>query len=136
MSFYEALRVALPLELPRYLASQRWFGGKARQMRSAELLDVIPLQLARCEAFVLLARVEYASGSGGNLRTTGRLDRGAGRARSGFFERFEQRARCGSGSDRRAQERRVPAGASRRHGKEGCPRRRERCNPRGPHEPV
>src|ERR1700732_13201 len=64
MSLYETLRVRLPLELPRYLASQRWFGGKARQMRSAELVDVIPLELARSEAFVLLARVEYAAGSG------------------------------------------------------------------------
>jgi trehalose synthase-fused probable maltokinase len=64
MLLYETLRVRLPLELPRYLASQRWFGGKARQMRSAELVDVIPLELARSEAFVLLARVEYAAGSG------------------------------------------------------------------------
>ena len=64
ISLYEELREALPRQLPGYLASQRWFGGKARQIRSTELVDVIPLPSARFEAFVLLARVEYASGSG------------------------------------------------------------------------
>jgi maltose alpha-D-glucosyltransferase/alpha-amylase len=64
MSFDEELREALPRQLPGYLASQRWFGGKARQIRSTELVDVIPLPGGRLEAFVLLARVEYASGSG------------------------------------------------------------------------
>lgn len=61
---YHELRRALPPLLPDYLAGQRWFGGKARQIRSAEITDLVPLADTRFEAFVLLVRVEYESGPG------------------------------------------------------------------------
>ncbi len=59
---YHELRKTLPPLLPGYLADQRWFGGKARQIRSAEITDLIPLGNTRFEALVLLVRLEYATG--------------------------------------------------------------------------
>ncbi len=41
---------------------QRWFGGKARQIRSTELADVIPVRLEVGEAFLLIVTVKYAAG--------------------------------------------------------------------------
>jgi maltose alpha-D-glucosyltransferase/alpha-amylase len=64
MSNFEQLRLSLPDQLPAYLARQRWFGGKARRIRSTEILDMIPLQTGRLDAFLLLARVEYDTGNG------------------------------------------------------------------------
>jgi maltose alpha-D-glucosyltransferase/alpha-amylase len=64
MSNFEQLRLSLPEQLPAYLARQRWFGGKARRIRSTEVLDMIPLQTGRLDAFLLLARVEYETGDG------------------------------------------------------------------------
>jgi hypothetical protein len=64
MSLYEGLRRAVPEQLAAYLLKQRWFGGKARQIRSTELIDLVPVQADPAEGFVLLARVEYDSGPG------------------------------------------------------------------------
>jgi len=61
---YQELRTALPPLLPGYLAAQRWFGGKARQIRAAEITDIVPLNKIRFEAFVLLVRLEYTTGPG------------------------------------------------------------------------
>ena len=61
---YQELRTALPPLLPGYLATQRWFGGKARQIRSAQISDIVPLTKTGCEAFVLLLRLEYTTGPG------------------------------------------------------------------------
>lgn len=64
MSLFEQLRPRLPMELPAFLASKRWYGGKARRIHSVELADLIPLQTGELEAFVALARVEYDIGTG------------------------------------------------------------------------
>jgi maltose alpha-D-glucosyltransferase / alpha-amylase len=56
------LRTTLPPLLAGYLARQRWFGGKARQIRSTEITDLVPLSDTRFETFVLLVRVAYTSG--------------------------------------------------------------------------
>jgi trehalose synthase-fused probable maltokinase len=61
---YQELRTALPLLLPSYLATQRWFGGKARQIRSTEITDIVPLTKTRFDAFVLFVRLEYTAGPG------------------------------------------------------------------------
>jgi trehalose synthase-fused probable maltokinase len=61
---YQELRTALPPLLPGYLAMQRWFGGKARQIRSAEITDIVPLSKTGFEAFVLLVGLEYSTGPG------------------------------------------------------------------------
>src|SRR5580704_6539876 len=57
-------REALAAQLPAYLMKQRWFGGKARNIRSAELADIVPIQMENAsEAFLLMARVTYADGN-------------------------------------------------------------------------
>src|SRR5258707_496688 len=61
---YQELLTALPPLLPGYLAMQRWFGGKARQIRSAEITDIVSLTKTHLEAFVLLVRLEYTTGPG------------------------------------------------------------------------
>lgn len=62
-NFHE-LRMTLPPLLAGYLAEQRWFGGKARQIRSVEIIDLVPMGNVRFETFVLLVRLEYMSGPG------------------------------------------------------------------------
>ena len=64
MSLFEQFRQVLPLDLPAYLARQRWYGGKARRIHSVVLEDLIPLQTGELDAFLLLARVEYEIGPG------------------------------------------------------------------------
>ena len=59
---YHELRMALPPLLASYLADQRWFGGKARQIRSAEITDLVHFGDTRFETFLLLARIEYMTG--------------------------------------------------------------------------
>jgi maltose alpha-D-glucosyltransferase/alpha-amylase len=63
MSIFEQLRLSLPSRLPAYLTRQRWFGGKARKIRSIEIADLVPLQTGELDAFILLARVEYEIGT-------------------------------------------------------------------------
>jgi trehalose synthase-fused probable maltokinase len=61
---FEDLRAELPALLPGFLPKQRWFGGKARAIRSAEVVDAISFGGQPSPALVLLVRVEYASGAG------------------------------------------------------------------------
>jgi maltose alpha-D-glucosyltransferase / alpha-amylase len=61
---YSELRMTLAPLLAGYLAGQRWFGGKARQIRSTEIVDLVPMGKAGVETFVLLVRLEYTSGPG------------------------------------------------------------------------
>ena len=61
---YHDLRITLPALLAGYFADQRWFGGKARQIRSVEIADLVPLGNIRFETFVLLVRLEYMTGPG------------------------------------------------------------------------
>jgi maltose alpha-D-glucosyltransferase/alpha-amylase len=61
---YHELRMTLPPLLASYLADQRWFGGKARQIRSVEIADLVPLDNTRFETFLLLVRLEYMTGPG------------------------------------------------------------------------
>ena len=61
-SFLAALQYDLPSRLPQFLLQQRWFGGKARQIRSVEILDIVPLHLNAVSSYLILARVKYAGG--------------------------------------------------------------------------
>ncbi len=63
MSLREDIRLSLPSQLPGFLTNQRWFRGKAREIRSTEIIDIVSLESSQPETFVLLVRVEYASGS-------------------------------------------------------------------------
>jgi trehalose synthase-fused probable maltokinase len=63
-SLTQQIRNFLPQVLPAFLTRQRWFGGKARAIRAAEVLDVIPIEGSSREAFVVLARLKYSEGRG------------------------------------------------------------------------
>lgn len=56
------LRQSLPAQLPPFLAGQRWFGGKARQILRVDILDAIPIGSDESRAFVLLIKVSYLEG--------------------------------------------------------------------------
>ncbi|RIK92456.1 MAG: maltose alpha-D-glucosyltransferase [Proteobacteria bacterium] len=51
-------RAALEGVLPSLLQERRWFGAKAGRVRSARLLDAIPMSNAGAEALLLLVRVD------------------------------------------------------------------------------
>jgi len=62
-------RRALEDVLPGYLRGRRWFGGKARRIRSAELVEAIPIHADAGEearaglvGYLGLVQVEYAEG--------------------------------------------------------------------------
>jgi len=57
------LRRSITAQLPSFLTAQRWFGGKARQVRVVEITDAIPISHEGANAIVLLVRVEYADGA-------------------------------------------------------------------------
>src|SRR3984893_1527601 len=57
------LRRALPGQLPSFLAGQRWFGGKARQILGAEIADAIPVGSDETKAIVLLVTEKYLEGA-------------------------------------------------------------------------
>ncbi len=49
--------------LPGVLKSFRWFGGKARTVRSVEFVDVVPMAYEHSTAYITLIRVNYSEGS-------------------------------------------------------------------------
>ena len=58
------LRRALAPQLPAFLMKQRWFGGKARKIESAELSDIVPIRMqVTSEAYLLMVSVKYADGN-------------------------------------------------------------------------
>jgi maltose alpha-D-glucosyltransferase/alpha-amylase len=60
--FQHRLRSPLCAVLPGLLPRYRWFGGKARPIRSVELLETVPFPNGASEAVVALVQVHYASG--------------------------------------------------------------------------
>jgi trehalose synthase-fused probable maltokinase len=56
------LRRNVAARLPSFLAAQRWFGGKARQILGVEIADAVPVGREEGAAIVLLASVKYADG--------------------------------------------------------------------------
>lgn len=52
-------RVSLEALLPDYLLSRRWFGGKARTIQSAAIVEAIPIPPDPPQAFLTLVRVGY-----------------------------------------------------------------------------
>jgi maltose alpha-D-glucosyltransferase / alpha-amylase len=61
-AFLAALKSGLPSALPQFLIKQRWFGGKARTIRSVEVSDIVPFSSGTLRSYLILAQVEYASG--------------------------------------------------------------------------
>jgi len=66
-SWHELLQLpgqtALEAALPAYIQPRRWFGGKARGIAAAELLDTIPIAYASEQAAIAMVRVSYGEGS-------------------------------------------------------------------------
>jgi maltose alpha-D-glucosyltransferase/alpha-amylase len=60
-----ALHQGLPSVLPAFLSKQRWFGGKARTVVSVTVSDIFVFRLNPLCAYLVMARVEYASGPAG-----------------------------------------------------------------------
>ena len=57
------LRRLLAPQLPQFLMKQRWFGGKARQIHAAEIIDVISMSDGTVEYLLLIAKVKYSDGT-------------------------------------------------------------------------
>jgi maltose alpha-D-glucosyltransferase / alpha-amylase len=55
-------RAALEAALPAYIQLRRWFGGKARGIASAQLLDTIPITYDDQQAMIAMVRVSYGEG--------------------------------------------------------------------------
>lgn len=62
--FDEPCRPLLQRLLPSFLATRRWFGGKAKTIRAAKIADVIPLarEARPAEVFFVLVDVDYTEG--------------------------------------------------------------------------
>jgi maltose alpha-D-glucosyltransferase/alpha-amylase len=60
--FANAARDKLEEALPDYLAPQRWFGAKARKVKSAEIVQDFRVRYGDKAAHVCLAKVEFAEG--------------------------------------------------------------------------
>lgn len=61
-AFLAELQSGLSVLLPQFVIRQRWFGGKARMIRSVEVSDIVPFQVGTLESYFILAKVTYASG--------------------------------------------------------------------------
>jgi len=46
----------------RHVRRSRWFGGKARQIRSGAIVEVVPIPIEKQEAFLTILRIEYTEG--------------------------------------------------------------------------
>jgi maltose alpha-D-glucosyltransferase/alpha-amylase len=56
-------RQALENALPRFLADQRWFGGKANQMDNVRIVDWAMLTATPSPVFLVIAQVAYQDGT-------------------------------------------------------------------------
>ncbi|HEV8342399.1 MAG TPA: maltose alpha-D-glucosyltransferase [Candidatus Binatia bacterium] len=53
---------ALEKILPDYLRSCRWFGGKAKRLRSVNIVETIPIPLPNSRAYILFLQTNYVEG--------------------------------------------------------------------------
>jgi maltose alpha-D-glucosyltransferase/alpha-amylase len=60
--FEKQTKGALEGILPRYFTRCRWFGGKARPIRSARILETLAVPTMDPPAFMVLVEVDYADG--------------------------------------------------------------------------
>ena len=61
---FSNLKAELPGQLPAYLKGQRWFGGKARELRGTEVVDFVTLERDALHALIVMVKVEYEGGGG------------------------------------------------------------------------
>src|SRR5215469_4621184 len=60
---YPELRRLLSPQLPEFLMKQRWFGGKARQIRGADITDIISISSNNFDHLVLITKIRYVDGT-------------------------------------------------------------------------
>jgi len=60
--FSKERKGALENILPAHLRARRWFGGKARRIKSTEIVDAVPIPYDEVRAYITLVQVEYADG--------------------------------------------------------------------------
>jgi maltose alpha-D-glucosyltransferase / alpha-amylase len=56
-------RASLERILPDYLKACRWFGGKARRLRSAKVLEAVPFKHDASTAYLAAIEIQYLDGS-------------------------------------------------------------------------
>jgi maltose alpha-D-glucosyltransferase / alpha-amylase len=56
-------RAELAKKLAEFLRAQRWFGGKALAIRSTQIVEAVPVNLADAAAEILLVEVTYETGA-------------------------------------------------------------------------
>jgi len=57
--FQGKAKAALEAILPPYLTARRWFVGRTKRIKSASILDVLPLSFTPAKAFLTFVQVEY-----------------------------------------------------------------------------
>jgi trehalose synthase-fused probable maltokinase len=62
LAAWTTVRQPIERSLPAFLSGQRWFGGKTRVIRSADIVDLLPIPLEEAPAAIVLARIAYADG--------------------------------------------------------------------------
>ena len=62
--FQDPEKSVLQSELPGYMATQRWFSGKARQVRSIAIEEVLPVRREGPTVYLTFVHVEYGEGTG------------------------------------------------------------------------
>jgi maltose alpha-D-glucosyltransferase/alpha-amylase len=60
--FQGKAKAALEEVLPAYLRARRWFGGKARPIKTAILREAVPMAFAAQSAYIALVEVQYLEG--------------------------------------------------------------------------
>ena len=60
--FRGGAKIALEEILPAYLARSRWFGGKARQIKTAKILDTVAIPSGTSGARLVMVEVRYTEG--------------------------------------------------------------------------
>ena len=57
--FSGRLRVSLEQRLVEYVQTQRWFGGKARNIKSASFVEIVPISFNSTDATITHVQIEY-----------------------------------------------------------------------------
>jgi maltose alpha-D-glucosyltransferase / alpha-amylase len=62
-AFKSNTKTKLEEAIPEYLQGRRWFGGKAKQVKLARFIEVVPMRHQKVPAVLTFVQVEYADGN-------------------------------------------------------------------------
>lgn len=60
--FEDQTKSQLEAAIPNYFMKQRWFGGKAKKIKAAHIVDVIPFSNGEVESCFTLVKIDYNDG--------------------------------------------------------------------------